>query len=73
MPSVQLWKQIEMFFMVCVCVCMCDSNKLLVMLMIEYLLTHFMPLVSFDTSWKQQKTKNFLMFSGGIERDSGMK
>ena len=28
-----------------------------------------MPLVSFYTPWKQQKTRSFLMFSGGIERD----
>ena len=31
-------------------------------------LTHFMPLISFDTPWKQ-KTRGFLMFSGGIKRD----
>ena len=31
-------------------------------------LTHFMPLISFDTIWKQ-KTRGFLMFSGGIKRD----
>ena len=34
-------------------------------------LTHFMPLVSFCTPWKQ-KTWGFIMFSAGIERD-GMK
>ena len=28
-----------------------------------------MPLVSFYTPWKQQKTSGFLMFSGGIKRD----
>ena len=33
------------------------------------LLTHFVPLVSFDTPWKHQKAKCFLMFSGGIEID----
>ena len=32
-------------------------------------LTHFMPLVSFDTPWKHQKTSDFFMFSGGVERD----
>ena len=32
-----------------------------------------MPLVSFYTPWKHQKTSDFLMFSGGIERASGMK
>ena len=32
-------------------------------------LIHFMPLVSFDTTWKYQKTRGFLNFSGGIERD----
>ena len=32
-------------------------------------LTHFMPLISFYTPWKHQKTSDFLMFSGGIERD----
>ena len=32
-------------------------------------LIHFMPLVSLNTLWKHEKTKGFLMFSGGIERD----
>ena len=32
-------------------------------------LTHFMPLVSFDTPWKHQKTFGFLMFSEAIEKD----
>ena len=31
-------------------------------------LTHFMPLISFDTPWKHQKTRGFLMFSGYIKR-----
>ena len=32
-------------------------------------LTHFMLLVSFYTPWNHQKTKDFLMFSGGRVRD----
>ena len=32
-------------------------------------LSHYMPLFSFYTSWKHQKTRGFLMFSGGIERE----
>ena len=32
-------------------------------------LTHFMPLISFDTPRKHQKTRGFLLFSGVIERD----
>ena len=32
-------------------------------------LTHFVPLVSFYTPSKHQKTTGFLMFRGGIERD----
>ena len=32
-------------------------------------LTHFMPVISFYTPWKHQKTSGFLMFLGGIERD----
>ena len=32
-------------------------------------LNHFMPLISFDTPWKHQKTRGFPMFSGGIKRD----
>ena len=28
-----------------------------------------MPLVSFYTPWKYEKTSRFLIFSGGIERD----
>ena len=35
----------------------------------SFSLTHFMPLVSFDTPRKHQKTFGFLMFSRGIERD----
>ena len=31
--------------------------------------THLMPLGSFFTSWKHQKTRGFLMFSGDTERD----
>ena len=31
-------------------------------------LTDFMPLVSFYTPWKNVKTRDFLMFSGGIEK-----
>ena len=34
----------------------------------ETKLTHFMPLVSFYTPSKHQKTFGFLMFLGGIER-----
>ena len=32
-------------------------------------LTHFMPSMSFYSSWKTQKSSGFLMFSGAIERD----
>ena len=32
-------------------------------------LTHFNPLISFYTPWKHQKTRGFLIFSGGIKRD----
>ena len=35
--------------------------------------THLMPLGSFFTPWKHQKTSGFLMFLGGIESGSGMK
>ena len=34
-----------------------------------FLLTPFMPLASIYTPWKHKKTGDFLMFSGGIERD----
>ena len=33
------------------------------------LLTHLMSLISFYTLWKHEKTRGFLVFSGGIERD----
>ena len=33
------------------------------------LLTRFMPLVSSYNLWKHQKTRGFLLLSGGIERD----
>ena len=32
-------------------------------------LTHFMQPVSFYTTWKQQKTRSFLKFADGIEKD----
>ena len=32
-------------------------------------LTHFVPLISFDTPRKHQKTSGFLMFSEGIKKD----
>ena len=35
--------------------------------------TQFMPLISFDTPWKHKKASGFLMFSGRIKRDIGMK
>ena len=36
-------------------------------------LTHFMPLIYFDTPWKHQKTYGFLMFSGVSKEISGTK
>ena len=36
---------------------------------VTYSLTHFMPLVSFYTSWNHQKISGFLKFLGCIERD----
>ena len=36
-------------------------------------ITLFMPLVSFYTSRKPQKTRDFFMFSGVIEKTSDMK
>ena len=33
------------------------------------LLTHFIPLIYFDTPWKHQKITDFLTFLGGIKRD----
>ena len=35
---------------------------------LKMFLTQYMPLVSFYTPWKHQKTKGFLMFPGVIER-----
>ena len=32
-------------------------------------LTHFWPIFPFYTPWKHQKTKDFLVFSGGIRWD----
>ena len=37
---------------------------------LAFFLTHLMPpLISFDTPWKHQKTKGFLMLLGGIKTD----
>ena len=36
-------------------------------------LTHFMPLISFDTPWKHQKTRGFDVFRGVSKEMSGMK
>ena len=35
----------------------------------SFALTHFTPLISFDTPRKNQETRGFLMFRGGIKRD----
>ena len=35
----------------------------------EELLKHSTPLVFFYTPWKHQKTRGYLTFSGGIERE----
>ena len=35
----------------------------------KWALTHFMPLVSFDTPLKHRKTKGFLMCAGVIKGD----
>ena len=40
---------------------------------INRLLDQIMPLASFYNPWKHQKTRGLIMFSGGIERDRGMK
>ena len=34
-----------------------------------FMLSHFMPLISVGNPWKHQKVPDFLMLSGGIERD----
>ena len=33
-----------------------------------FLLSHFMQLISFDTAWKHQKSRGFMMFSRGIKK-----
>ena len=38
-----------------------------------FFITHLMPLVLLCTPWKHEKTKNFLIFSGGIKKASSMK
>ena len=38
-------------------------------MVIIFVLTHFVPLASFYTPCNYQKTRAFLMFTGGIERD----
>ena len=35
----------------------------------NFILTHFMSLISFDTPGKHQKTSNFVILSGGINKD----
>ena len=39
---------------------------------VDLMLTHFVPLISFDTPWKHQKTRSFL-FSGVSKEICGMK
>ena len=36
-------------------------------------ITHIMTLVSFYSPWKDQKTYGFLLISGGIKKNSGVK
>ena len=37
------------------------------------MLTHFWPIFPFSTSWKHQKSVDFLVFSGGIKREHWLK
>ena len=46
-----------------------DIQKLEMIVSINSVLAHFMPRVSFDTTWKHLKPFGFQIFSGGIERD----
>ena len=39
---------------------------------VDQALTHFKPMFHFYTPWKCQKTKGFLMYSEGIERNIGL-
>ena len=43
-----------------------DNNTIL--LINSKRLTFFLPLIDFHTPWKHQKTRGFLVFSGGMER-----
>ena len=68
--SIKLKSAISGHLLQCSCAIHYEFNVLAVdSNMLKLLLTHFMPLVSFDTPWKHQRTKGFLMFSGGIEKD----
>ena len=46
----------------------CLHKDYIISLLANIPLTHFMPLISFDTP-RKQKNRGFLMFSGGIKRD----
>ena len=37
------------------------------------MIIHFSPVFHFYTPWKRQKIKGFLIFSGGIEMEIGLK
>ena len=66
--KIQMFKTIQQSQLTSLC---CLYFKLLEHsdLFVANLLTHLMPLDSFCTPWKPQKTKGFLMFSGGIEKE----
>ena len=47
----------------------CLKSLFIRAIVFQWILTHFMPLISFDSPWKHHKNRGFLMSSGGIKRD----
>ena len=45
--------------------CLCIRMNMIIDTTVQ---THVMPMISYYTPWKHQKTRAFLMFSGGKER-----
>ena len=64
-----IWIEIHQLYLLLLSSLTVITAKALFFRFFVVLLTHFMPLISFDTPRKYQKTSGFLMFSWGIERD----
>ena len=59
-----IWKIYGKYCTWCICLSIPVENYFVITMILD-----FIPLVSFYTPWKHQKSRGFLVFLGGVERD----